>query len=244
VEPLAGTWAPWNLASGSQFRPPEPPRPGDPAFDRELQEVWLTGVDLELDGQQIASYWEDKAGSLTPPGHWTALALRMLRADGWSSDQAALALSVLATAQADAFISGWDSKFTYWSLRPVTAIRERLDPGWVPYIPTPNFPSYVSGHSITSGAAAEVLAAFWPARADELRACAREAADSRLLGGIHFRADNETGLDMGTRVGEVALARTDAVAVTATTPVAAGPLGCLWAAGRSPASDGAGAAPV
>ena len=70
-------------------------------------------------------------------------------------------------------------------------------------------------------------------RADELRACAQEAAFSRLLGGIHFRADNETGLAMGAQVAGEALARTDPGAVVAMVPPASGPLGCLWEAGRT-----------
>jgi hypothetical protein len=32
-------------------------------------------------------------------------------------------LAALNTAQADAFIACWDAKYTYWSERPVTAIR-------------------------------------------------------------------------------------------------------------------------
>jgi membrane-associated phospholipid phosphatase len=112
---------------------------------------------------------------------------------------------VLNTAQADAFICVWDAKYAYWSLRPVTAIRREIDPGWSPLITTPPFPSYVSGHAGTSGAASTVLSAFFPAEAAQLHAWAAEAALSRLYGGIHFRTDNEVGLALGTAVGEAAL---------------------------------------
>jgi membrane-associated phospholipid phosphatase len=88
----------------------------------------------------------------------------------------------------------------------VTAIRRELDPGWLPYIATPPFPSYVSGHSTTSGAAAEVLARFFPSQARRLGGLAEEAAVSRLYGGIHFRSDNEAGLMLGRKVGRVAIA--------------------------------------
>jgi hypothetical protein len=84
------------------------------------------------------------------------------------------------TAQADAFIACWNAKFTYWSERPVTAIRRELDPSWLSYIATPPFPSYVSGHSSTSGAASRVLAAYFRDAAPQLRAWAEEAAVSRL----------------------------------------------------------------
>jgi membrane-associated phospholipid phosphatase len=86
----------------------------------------------------------------------------------------------------------------------VTAIRRLIDRSWPSYITTPPFPAYVSGHSTTSGAAATVLGAFFPDQARELDAMAEEAAISRLYGGIHFRSDNEAGLELGHRVGGVA----------------------------------------
>ena len=67
--------------------------------------------------------------------------------------------------------------------------------------------AYVSGHSTTSAAASEVLSAFFPGDRKQLRAWAEEAALSRLYGGIHFRSDNEAGLELGERVGRVAVSR-------------------------------------
>jgi hypothetical protein len=40
---------------------------------------------------------------------------------------------------------------------------------------------------------------------DELADMAEEAAISRLYGGIHFRSDNEVGLNLGRRIGQVAV---------------------------------------
>ncbi len=58
-----------------------------------------------------------------------------------------------------------------------------------------------------SMAAAQVLAYLLdlPQQALELAAMAREAAHSRLLGGIHFRHDNEVGLQLGRMVAEQVL---------------------------------------
>jgi membrane-associated phospholipid phosphatase len=102
----------------------------------------------------------------------------------------------------------WDAKYTFWSPRPDTVIRDLgLAPRWKPYLKTPFFPSYVSGHSAFSAAAAEVLAYLFPDRAREFRARAREAAMSRLYGGIHFRSDNEVGLRMGRELGQLVVKR-------------------------------------
>jgi membrane-associated phospholipid phosphatase len=142
---------------------------------------------------------------VTPPGHWNEIALDLVATQDAGTVQVARLFDVLNTAQADAFIACWDAKFTWWSERPVTAIRRELDPAWTPLLATPPFPSYVSGHATTSGAASTVLAHFFPRQADELTAMADEAAESRLYGGIHFPVDNATGLTLGRRVGRMAL---------------------------------------
>jgi PAP2 superfamily len=205
LEPLAGTWRTWNLRSGSEFRPGPPPEYGSAQFLAETNEVYEVSQNLTDAQKRIAEFWADGAGTVTPPGHWNSIAIELVPA-GWSTLREAQLFATLNTAQADAFIACWDAKYAYWSLRPVTAIRQLgLDPNWLSYIATPPFPSYVSGHSTTSGAASTVLAGSFPDRARELGAIAEEAAISRIYGGIHFRSDNEAGLDLGRRVGSVAL---------------------------------------
>lgn len=205
LEPLAGMWQTWNLTGGSQFRPGSPPAYGSPAFLAEVNEVYAISQSLTDGQRRIADFWADGPGTATPPGHWNAIAAELVNADDWSTLRSSRLFAVLNTAQADAFIACWDAKYTYWSLRPVTVIRRLIDPSWLSYVVTPPFPSYVSGHSTTSGAASTVLGAFFPERAEALDALAEEAALSRLYGGIHFRSDNEAGLELGRRVGDVAL---------------------------------------
>jgi membrane-associated phospholipid phosphatase len=209
LAPLLPRWGevqPWNIQNPVALRPPPPPQPGEPAFEAELQEVYHVSQTLTPAQRAIALFWADGPGTFTPPGHWNAIALELVRAHGLGTAAAARVFAVLNTAEADAFICIWDAKYAYWSLRPVTAIRREIDPDWSPLITTPPFPSYVSGHSGSSGAAATVLSAFFPAEASQLHAWAAEAAVSRLYGGIHFRSDNEVGLALGTSVGEAALA--------------------------------------
>ena len=120
----------------------------------------------------------------------------------------ARAFSLLNVAQSDAGEAAWDCKYTFWSPRPVNAIRALgLDPNFKSFLTTPNFPSYISGHSTYSAASAEVLSYLFPASAADFRAKAEEAAVSRLYGGIHFRSDNDTGLTVGTKVGQAVVDR-------------------------------------
>jgi membrane-associated phospholipid phosphatase len=71
----------------------------------------------------------------------------------------------------------------------------------------PNFPSYISGHSTFSAAAATILGHIIPERADAYNAMAQEAALSRLYAGIHYRSDCDTGLVTGSKVGAYAVQR-------------------------------------
>jgi hypothetical protein len=206
LEPMAGTWRTWNLRNGSQFRPAAPPAFGSERFLRERDEVYEVWQNLNDEQRAIATFWADGPGTVTPSGHWNRIALDLVGDRNLSTREAARIFAALNTAQADAFIACWEAKFHYWYLRPITAIRAAIDPGWRSFITTPPFPAYVSGHSSTSGAASTVLAAAFPDRAEELADQAEEAAISRLYGGIHFRSDNEAGLELGQRVGARAVA--------------------------------------
>jgi|Tabmets5t2r1_1033131.scaffolds.fasta_scaffold00129_5 hypothetical protein len=207
LEPLVGSWRPWNIGTGSRFRPGPPPAIGSRRHAREVREVFEVSRRLSPGQKRIADFWADGPGTLTPAGHWNQIALGLIRSHRLSEPAAARVLAALNTAQADAFIACWDAKFAYWSERPITSIRRELDPAWLSYIVTPPFPSYVSGHSTTSGAASHVLATYFPRKALWLNRKAEEAAVSRLYGGIHFRSDNEAGLVLGRKVGRAAIAR-------------------------------------
>ena len=162
---------------------------------------------LTPEQKRIAEEWNLDLGSVTPPGVWNGQAKKLVTGKNLDAASAAGVFSTLNAAMMDALIACWHAKFKWWTERPVTVIRERYDTSFTPHVLTPAFPSYVSGHATVSGAAAEVLAAFFPEDAAELQRMAEEAAMSRLYGGIHFRSDNEAGLALGRKIGALALAR-------------------------------------
>jgi membrane-associated phospholipid phosphatase len=102
----------------------------------------------------------------------------------------------------DAAIICWDTKMSYFNPRP-----SQMDPRIKTLTGLPNFPSYISGHSTFSGAAAAVLSYIVPERADAYNAMALEASRSRMLAGIHYRSDCEVGLETGKKIGNYAVQR-------------------------------------
>jgi hypothetical protein len=229
--PLLPQWAslrPFAMTSPDQFRPVPPLDITTPEYARSLAEVQEIGkVDSATrtaDQTEIAIIWEGGAGTVTPPGHWNAIARTIAAQEGNGLIDNARLLGRLNVTLADAAICSWECKYgtDYW--RPVTAIREAdtdgnpltvQDPTWLPLLPTPPFPTYTSGHSTFSGSGSTAIARFF-GRDDfnftfeaeglsrdftSLSEAADEAGISRIYGGIHYDFDNIEGLSSGRALG-------------------------------------------
>jgi len=212
TEGFAPQWRPWLPAAASRYEPPTAWRPGSEQHLRETREVLEVTRALTDAQKRAANDWNLEAGSVTPGGVWTQLALQeLLRAQSDDSAEAMRStlpvLAALGVALHDAFVGCWRVKLRDWSERPITAVRRELDAGFAPLLVTPGFPSYVSGHSTISAAAAVVLGHFWPAETPRFERLAQEAAMSRLWGGIHFRSDNDEGYRLGQSIGQEVVAR-------------------------------------
>lgn len=201
VQPLAGTWRTWATSSGDAFRPPPPPAYGSPEYLSEAEELVEMRRNLTEAQERIAKLWEGGEGTSLPPGNWNRVAIDYLEANPTSRAEQVRTLALVNVALADAGVASWDAKYTYWTARPENAIRELLDPDWAPYLKTPLFPAYVSGHSTYSAAVAAVMADLFPKDAEHFFAMAEEAGMSRLLGGIHWRSDHVAGARMGAEIG-------------------------------------------
>jgi membrane-associated phospholipid phosphatase len=202
AEPLAGAWQPWVLASGDAYRPPPPPAWGSLAWQAELEAVQEAVGNRTPEQEAAVWFWAGIPGTVTPAGLWTQIARDLIVRDGLDLPHAARVLALTTVAMADAFVCCWDAKYAYWSARPITA-----DPHLDVLIPTPPFPSYTSGHSTISAAAATVLGHLFPTEAQDLAAKAMEAKNSRLWAGIHFPIDNEVGATGGGMVGRLVAMR-------------------------------------
>jgi membrane-associated phospholipid phosphatase len=193
-------------------------------FYREALEVYTTAKALTPEQKAIAFFWADDAmATPTPAGHWVSIVLQIADADSFPIDKLVDVLMRMNVAMADAFIGCWKEKFRHDLLRPITYIKRVMDPDWMPFILTPPFPEYPSGHSVQSSAASKVLASVLgepypfsdktrerdgaiPRKFTGFVAAAKEAGISRLYGGIHFRSAIERGYEQGQCIGAYALA--------------------------------------
>src|SRR5215216_6554909 len=224
------------LDSASQFLPAAPPvynmKDSNSVYCREVMEVKNIVGNLTDEQKHIADFFDDNPFNLhvtghvmyatkkfSPPGHWmniVGIAAQKAKAD---FNATVAAYTETAIALFDGFIACWKAKYSGNTIRPETVINKYIDPSWQPYIQTPPFPSYVSGHSVISAASAEVMTQHFgdnftytdtselefgiPNRSfKSFKDAALEASWSRLYGGIHFRSDLELGNLLGKQIGE------------------------------------------
>ncbi|GAB2603055.1 vanadium-dependent haloperoxidase [Spirosoma areae] len=192
----------WNFdrATLVKLRPGPAPLAGSAEFTKELDELKAINKSQTREQARIANYWADGAGSYTPPGHWSRTAANAAHESKYSEVRMARTLALVNTTLMDAGVCCWETKYYYYTPRPQQF-------GVKTSVGLPNFPSYTSGHSTFSGAAAAVLSYVFPDRAAEFDAQAKEASESRIYGMIHFRSDCESGLQCGKNIGAYAITR-------------------------------------
>ena len=200
--PLFGKVRLWNVPNVEAIRPGPPPAPGSPAFEESVKELKQYANNLTTNQRRIANFWNDGLNTYTPPGHWNRFAKEEVVANQLSPVRTARVFAYLNMAIVDAGIGCWDAKYYYHYPRPIQTI-----PGFKTILGTPNFPAYTSGHATFSGAAAEVMAHFFPANAGQFRTWAEEASMSRIYGGIHYSFDATAGLTQGRQAAAYSIAR-------------------------------------
>lgn len=223
------------LKSADQFIPKAPI-----AFDltegslfmKQLMEVYKVGGKENSGNPEIAKFWDCNpyvshhqghamfaTKKITPGGHWVGITSIATKKAKSTFGETVNAYTNVSLALFDGFISCWDQKWKTLVVRPETVINKYIDEDWIPFLQTPPFPEYTSGHSVISGAAAIVLTNLFgdnfsfsdttemeyglPTRSfNSFIEASEEAAISRLYGGIHYDMAITEGLKQGQDVGD------------------------------------------
>ena len=222
------------LDSATQFKPSLPPAynvtPGS-TFYTMVKEVYDINKNLTDEQKLIAKYWDDNPfviehsghmmfgnKKITPGGHWMGIAAQIIKQEKADHVKAAQTFALTSIALYDGFISCWDEKYRSNYVRPVTVIKDKIDKDWMPFLQTPPFPEYTSGHSTITASAATVLTKLYrdnlafedssdykyiglKRKFKSLDEAAAECSMSRVYGGIHYVISVNTGAEMGKQVG-------------------------------------------
>ena len=201
VTPLAGTWKPWVLTSGSQFRLSAPPAAS--SSDAQAQVASVKSFARTNTTNHSAWFWQPSF--ITP---WLDIVNREIFQNHLDTNapRAARVYALETVAQHDATIACWDTKFTYLELRPSMA-----DPTIIPVFGLPQHPGFPSGHACASGASSAVMSYLFPSDAQSFAAMAQDAGNSTFYAAIHSMFDVAQGLVLGGQTGQhvVQRAQTD-----------------------------------
>lgn len=201
------------------------------AFYAQLKEVYTTVNKLTPSQIAIASFWDCNPFALqqmghvefglkkmSPGGHWIGITgIACIKAKK-NFNQTVLIHTLASLSLCDAFVCCWHEKYISNRVRPETAIRRWIDPSWKPFLQTPPFPEYTSGHSVISSACSVILSDIFgyqfsyidntemefglePRKYRSFLQASGEAAISRLYGGIHYRDAVENGVGQGKQIG-------------------------------------------
>lgn len=203
--PFFGNVKAWMMtpANITSVRPSAPPSASaselanaSSEINKQLAEVRSYSQNATREQIAIVRKWADGVATYTPPGHWNDIAEEYVRDAKFSEVRAARAFALLNMAMHDAAVACWNTKYYYFTPRAT-----QLDNSVKTHTGLPNFPSYVSGHSTFSYAAATVLSYLFPSNETYFESEANEASLSRLYGAIHYRVDIEKGSELGQNVG-------------------------------------------
>jgi membrane-associated phospholipid phosphatase len=188
--PVAGLNKTVVLDSASQFRPGPPPN-----FAKDMEEL----KDFRHTFRSRANafhYASQPAGS--------ELLTKKIFEYNYHSNPPRAARIYAATnvSYYDAFTACWDAKYTYWGIRP-----DQYDTTYTPLMPSPPFPGYPSGHATMSGVVDGLFAYFFPRDKSLFNKIANDGAESRFHAGIHFRSDNDAGLELGRTIAAKVIER-------------------------------------
>lgn len=180
---LAGLSKTVVLENSSQFRPGPPPD-----FAKEMEEIKKFKPTFRSTSN--AFYYANAPEDI--------LSKKMFEYNiHLNPPRAARMYAINAIAMYETFVSCWDAKYAYWGIRP-----DQYDTTFHPVLFfTPPFPGYPSGHAMMGGTMSELYSYFFPSERAYFDKRAKDGAESRFQGGIHFRTDNEVGLQMGKKVG-------------------------------------------
>lgn len=200
------------------------------SFDKDNKSIYDKSKKLSDEEKKIAMFWDcnpmitKKIGHahivryrMTPAAHWIMISTQLDEIKKLSTELQSLFYATLTMSMADAFIVCWDSKYRNDFIRPVSYIQTTIDATWNPYIETPQFPEYPSGHSLVSSTAAYILTKTvgdsiqyidrtqskfigYERSYTSFTKAAEEAGYSRWLGGIHYLSSIQEAYSIGLKL--------------------------------------------
>jgi PAP2 superfamily len=194
-------------------------------FWNMVKDVYDKRNNATPDQQASAIYHRDVPG-YSPGGNFVSILSQTLNKAKPMLDVAALAYAKIGIAQSDATIICFTDKYTFNLVRPVTYIKQYIDPAWTAFIAVPNHPEFPSGHATINSAATTMLANMFganfqltlhtydylgypPRSYNSWEEMSIEMSDSRVFGGLHYQATQDKSRVQGKKLAQNILDNVD-----------------------------------
>lgn len=188
-------WRTWLIPDAAALRPAPPPDAAQTKVELARLEELAT---QRGDWRARIAHWDTGA----PSYRWNEIATDEMIRRGVPTPAAGRHMALVHAAVHDALAAVWEAKAAYQRPRPAF-----VDETFTTAVATPASPSYPAEHAAAAAAAAEVLAHLFADKAAAFRRRAEEAAQSRLIAGVHFPSDVEAGAALGRAVAALAMER-------------------------------------
>lgn len=238
LEPHWNTIRPLTLKNATQFSPKEKlvfSKSKTSVFYKTMLETYRISKKLDSTQKAIALYWDDNPNvsenmghlnyfvhKISPGGHWLMIAKQACEQKNIDVIKSAQIYALTAIGIFDGFISCWDEKYKTNLVRPITIINRMIDKNWTPYLQTPPFPEFTSGHSVVSNAAATILTSLLGdkflftdkteipfgqgvRKFNSFYDAALQSSTSRVYGGIHYPETARISVQQGKNIGQYVL---------------------------------------
>ncbi len=203
---------PFGFTDSTKFRLPPPAPINSAQYARDLAEVKALGDARAHPSEEHVLIARFHAPNGAYP--WNDIARQLATAAPLSVVDEARLFALLGMALSDAFEASFESKNYYQFWRPLTAIRASSDTEWDSIIAAPLFAEYPCMHCAIGSAAETVLTRIFPQSLgfnltfldkkprhyNTISAFAEEEAESRIMGGVHFRWSLVAGNAQGHEV--------------------------------------------
>ena len=189
-------------------------------FYKMVKEVYDVSLNLTTEQKNIALFWVDQGNGVgyTPPGHDMSIVTQALEKEKANLFVTAEAYAKAGIAEREGTIVCFKAKYVNNLIRPVSYIRNHIDPVWLPFIGTPPHPEYPAAHALVTGSVMQAVSKVlgnnlsfvdhtydfrgWQPRSfGSLFKAGEEAGISRLYGGIHYKNSIDVGLSIAKEVG-------------------------------------------
>lgn len=185
-------------------------------FWNMANDVYVKRNNATPDQQACAIYHRDVPG-YSPGGNFVAILSQTLSKAKPMLDVAALAYAKIGIAQNDATIICFIDKYIFNLVRPVTYIKQYINPAWTTFIGVPNHPEFPSGHATINSAATTMLANMFgenfqltlhtydylgypPRHYNSWEEMSIEMSNSRVWGGLHYQATQDKSRVQGKKI--------------------------------------------